>query len=226
MTIKLKFWLIGFACASLLAAGAWAITLPPQKAGIYGIPGEYVPVTNLRPGTLDTVHLDIYSDFTCPHCQTLEMKGVAELKRIYGKRIDVRTHYMATNEQAVAPMILYLVGERAGRAAEMGKALMAAGLKRDRDSVNLAGVRAVAKQLNLEREFEEAYAAPSAKEAAVAQFQSIGHKIAFFPFVVIEGQIGATGAIQNLQSIIDSLLDKNPKQKTANTADAPSAGAK
>lgn len=183
-----------------------------KPSAIYGIPGEYVPVTNLRPSSLDTVRLDIYSDFTCPHCQTLDTQGIAELKQLYGDRVDVRTHYMATNTATVAPMILYLVGERAGRAAEVSSALMGATLKRKPDAANLPAVRAVAKQLNLQSEFDAAYASEGAREAAVAQFKDIGHQIAFFPFVMVEGQIGTTGSIKNLQSIIDSLLTEASKE--------------
>lgn len=41
-----------------------------------------------------------------------------------------------------------------------------------------------------------------------SEFRAIGHKINFFPFIVIENQIGTTGNTDSLNRILDALLSK------------------
>ena len=80
----------------------------------------------------------------------------------------------------------------------------------------------MAKQIGLLNEFNEAYADKSYRDKATAEFRAIGHKISFFPFVMIENQIGTSGEVRNLQSILDALLTKVPRQAAIHAPRTPS----
>ncbi len=92
---------------------------------------------------------------------------------------------------------------------------MDARLKRVNDKANLEPVRTVAAKLNLLKQFDAAYASEKERVSAAAQFKAMRHQIAFFPFVVVEGQVGAHGSFENMQKIINALLSKDAQQATA-----------
>lgn len=145
------------------ACAATAIFLGPgdsaePKAPIYGIPGQYVPVTNLRPHAYDRLQVDVYADFTCPACQRLETQGLGALEKRYGDRLRITRHYMAVSPQASAGMVLYQLADGLGKGDVVAQALMSSNLKHAGDRVNLEAVRQVAGQFGLLGQFDQAYA--------------------------------------------------------------------
>lgn len=195
------------AASSLLALLVYAIVAgAPFESANAGIPGRYVLVNHLRPHSRAVVNLDIYEDFNCPACQSLENDGMAKLQRRFSGRLIIRKHYLTPSPEAGSALLLYQLAQRSGQGELVASDLFAARLKHAFDAANLPTVRKIAKRHGIEAEFDQAYATGAWKKSFEYDWSKAKERIKFFPFVVIDEQIATDADAGNLEAIVDSLL--------------------
>ena len=90
----------------------------------------------------------------------------------------------------------------------MAQALFHARLKHGDDGTNLPLVTAIAHRFGLSQPFRIALADGSGRRKIASEWNALGGKVAFFPFIVIEDEIAVGGDQDNLMRVLDSVLAK------------------
>ena len=194
------------ATSALLILLMFVLPVDRSTAAIAGIPGRYVVLSHLRPHSRDIVNLDIYADFNCAACQALENDRMEELRRHFGGRLTVRMHYLTPSSDAGSALVLYQLAQRAKKGELVAKELFAARLKHATDATNLPTVRKIARKYGIEADFNQVYAAGGWRAAFQHDWERAKGQVIFFPFVVVDGQIATDADVENLESIIQTLL--------------------
>lgn len=172
------------------------------------VDGQYQPFESLFPHSLDTVHLDVYEDFTCPACQQFANDFLPPLRTAYGGRIDLKFHYLVGYSSPVSAQVLYEVAASHGLGEEAARRLFAAKLDHHSEEKNSAAVARIAGQLKLLPEYEASLRDPKTTRDIRAAWNHEGAHITFFPSIVIEHVLLTDSNPQNLAVIINSLLKK------------------
>ena len=180
----------------------------PLRTGGTGLTGEYVALVALAAHEQDHVAIDVYADFTCPACQRLESEGLEKVRLRYGDRVAIRNHYIAGPATAPSAKILYDVAVAQGKGESVAQALFHARLKHGDDGTNLPLVTAIAHRFGLSQPFRIALADGSGRRKIASEWNALGGKVAFFPFIVIEDEIAVGGDQDNLMRVLDSVLAK------------------
>lgn len=204
-------WLIFTAGMLLGVLMMWLYSLfgGPDFAATYGasgVHGKYGALVDLKPVSLRVAKLDVYEDFGCPACQRFHATELRTLLQHYGDRLEVHHHYVASPHGPVSAKILYDVASDRGLAEPVSADLMRAGLSHDNDEHNIPVLIKIARSHGLEDSFIQARVQNSSLDRIKTEWEMIKHKVAFFPFVVVEGQIVTNGEPANLRTILDSLL--------------------
>ncbi len=177
-----------------------------KKPSPNSVEGQYELFNNLFPHSLDTVHIDVYEDFTCPACQQFANDFEPALIAAYGERLQIRKHYLVGSRSPVSAQILYEVAKEKGAGELASQRLFAAKLDHHNAATNAPVVERIAADMGLLAAYKDASSNPAITKKIRTAWNTEGAHIAFFPSVVVENVLLTNSNPENLNTIINSLL--------------------
>lgn len=172
------------------------------------VDGQYELFNNLFPHSLDVVRVDVYEDFTCPACQQFANDFEPALIAAYGKRVQLRKHYLVGSRSPVSAQVLYEVAHEVGLGEEAARRLFAARLDHRDSAKNATVVEKVASDMGLLASYNEASTDQTVIKKIRTAWDTEGAHITFFPSIVVENVLLTNSNPENLNTIINSLLKK------------------
>ncbi len=179
------------------------------QAGGVGIAGNYVPVVNLGPNSRNRVTLDVYVDFTCPACRAYHTDTLPQLREKFGRRLEVREHFLAPPGVDSSAKVLYDVAVGKDMGSEIADALMSSGLTRGPAAESREKVAKVAGEFSLTEQYERALEDRAAIQSLRDEWNSLYGLVRSFPTVVVEREIEIGSNASNAIVVIESVLSGN-----------------
>lgn len=193
--------------------GAALVLIPGLRSGAQaggvGIAGSYVPVVNLGPNSRDRVTLDVYVDFTCPACRTYHTDALPQLREKFGRRLEIREHFLAPPGVDSSAKVLYDVAVGKGMGSKIADALMSSGLTRESAAETREEVAKVAGEFSLTEQYERALEDRTAIQSLRDEWNSLHGLVRSFPTVVLEREIEIGSNASNAVVVIGSVLSGN-----------------
>lgn len=147
---------------------------------------------------------------TLPARQRFDTETLPRILDRYDTKVSVKRHYYAAPSTQLSPMLLHGLAVKQGIGSEVAAELMKARLEHKNTLANDARVRTVAQKFNLLDSLAGAMQDQTSAERIRKDWAQAASKVAYLPFVVIEGEIAVDGDEQNLILVLDSLLRVPP----------------
>ena len=202
----MRFWILCIFAVSMQALFGVA-PLSAQIEGIYEtigtLPEKY---------SLETVELEEFLNFTCPHCNNFRL-AAKPLKEKYGDRLKVTYIPILFKNQSDWPLRLFFIAEREGRTEEIKNIIFDAAFKYQVNIYDPAVINYLARSSGLGPIFKkEAQAEWVSKLVQWTKESSRMAGVAATPTVVLEKALrvspkkGMDTFVANLDRIINQLL--------------------
>lgn len=195
--------------AAVIGVGLLAIYFiwmpSPRKTEITG---RYQLTTNLAPSSLNTVSIEQVINLSCIHCYRVS-KQIQAIAGEFGSRVEIQTivvHGKGENDFATQ---LYYIAERNGKGETALKALFSRKFEKHEDIQNAAVIENVAAEISMLDAYKANYGSAnivSLMTADLARARRYG--ITATPAWIIERQLEVEPDIDNLRTVISSLLKK------------------
>jgi protein-disulfide isomerase len=198
-----------FKLLPLLALGilTLATTAPAQLQGLFEPIGP-VPA----PHSLSVVRVEEYINFTCPHCNNFREVSKPLFAK-YGKRVERVYVPILFRGQADAPLRLFFVGERAGRAEEVQELIFDATFRYGVNINDPQIVSYLARSAGLAEQFQaQAHADWVDEKIRDAHARADAAGVTATPTLVLSGSLrlvpetGMQAFVGNLDQLIAQLL--------------------
>jgi protein-disulfide isomerase len=196
--------------AAWLAGMLWPLLVLSAAAQIEGQFERIGPVPARN--SLDTVVLEEYINFTCPHCNNFRT-AVLPLKEKYAKRLDRRTVPVLFRGQNDAALRLFYIAQKNGKEEEIVNALFDATFKYGVNINDAAIVSYLARSSGLAEAYEREFAAEWVSQKVAESHQKADAAgITATPTVIVSNalrvmpQSGMKEFVGNLDQIVGQLL--------------------
>ena len=170
--------------------------------------GDYSKLNMPGTGEPGKVKMMVFMKFDCPHCYDLD-KSLPQLLNKYGDKISVTyVPIVWPDKQSTKSIEAYILAGQMGKGDEMREAMFQAMFVKQMDVMeSIPDIENVATGIGLGTDFNIKLEGGEAKTAAQENLKLMSrYYVTGTPTVIINGNLNAKPAIENLDTIVNSLL--------------------
>lgn len=199
----------GLAVLFIAALVVYFYTSPAPEKPEEKLPsaGEYVKLT--MPSTYEpgSVKIMVFLKFDCSHCYDLD-KNLVQLLKKYGDNVSVTYVPIAWPKQSTKSIEAYIIAGQMGKSDEMREELFQARFVKGMDVMeSVIALEDIAARIGLGADFNAKLEGNEARKAALSNLELMNkYGVQGTPAVVINGNLQVNPTINNIDTIIGSLL--------------------
>lgn len=177
----------------------------PEKT----IAGDYSKLNNPSTSEPGKVKIMEFMKFDCSHCYDLH-KSMPQLLQKYGDKVEIKYIPIIFPKQSTKSIEAYIIAEQMGKGEEMREALFNAKFEKGMDIMeSRIALETVAASIGLSADFNRKLEIEALKNAASENLKLMrDYNVDGTPTVIINGNLMVEPEIENLDTVIGSILEQ------------------